>query len=660
MGNRDTPDMKLAIYLIPFLMTIFLMGIGFAGYAEFGENKMAVKAPELTGGTGWLNTDRPVYIKDLKGKVVLLDFWTYCCINCMHVIPDLKRLEAKYPDELVVIGVHSAKFTNEKDQDNIRQAILRYGIEHPVVNDSEFRIWRSYGVRAWPTLVLINPEGYVVGTVSGEGNYEVLDKAISTLIAEFSDKEGLDRTPLGFALEKYKEPDTALSFPGKVLASSDRLFISDSNHNRIVIADLDGNITDTIGSGESGKSDGAFEEAGFNKPQGMALDGEHLYVADTENHLIRRCHLEERIVETIAGTGQQARGFGSGGRALQTPLSSPWDVLAINDKLYIAMAGTHQIWVMDLRKSRVKPYAGSGHEGRVDGALMESSLAQPSGITTDGKRLFIADSETSSIRSIDLDENGEVKTIVGLALFEFGDRDGKGREVRLQHPLGVVFYDGKLYVADTYNHKIKVVDPEEKTSRTLLGKGMPGNRDGVSPKFHEPGGLAISDNKLYIADTNNHAIRVADLSTKIVSSLTLSTPGEAEMGFPTETIVFPGRKVPADSSGELILNLLLPPSYKLTEGAPLEYEIEPCDGGLLEFAESDRKVSTTAPKFPMKIPFRASDAVGGCRLRMKLTFSYCKDDTGACFIKSATLQVPIQTAEDSGSQRVFIEYRVNL
>jgi thiol-disulfide isomerase/thioredoxin len=178
-------------------------------------NSSVVRAPELVGGTGWLNTDKPVYIKDLKGKVVLLDFWTYACINCMHVIPDLKRLETKYPDELVVIGVHSAKFTNEKESDNIRQAILRYDIEHPVVNDSEFRIWRAYGVRAWPTFVVINPEGYVAGAVSGEGRYELLDKVIGALITEFSKEDKIDRTPLELALEKYEASETTLLFPGK-------------------------------------------------------------------------------------------------------------------------------------------------------------------------------------------------------------------------------------------------------------------------------------------------------------------------------------------------------------------------------------------------------------------------------------------------------------
>jgi len=638
--------MKWAIYSIPFLIIMFFMGISMTVYAEFGGNRMAVRAPELVGGTAWLNTDRPIYIKNLKGKVVLLDFWTYCCINCMHMIPDLKRLEAKYPDELVVIGVHSAKFTNEKDSDNIRQAVLRYGIEHPVVNDSEFRIWRSYGVRAWPTLILINPEGYVAGVVSGEGHYELLDEAIGALIAGFSGK--MDRTSLGLALEKYKQPDTALFFPGKVLASSNRLFISDSNHNRIVIADLNGNVTDIIGGGEAGASDGAFEEATFNKPQGMSLDGKYLYVADTENHLIRRCDLETRTVETITGTGQQAR--------------SPWDVIVVKDKLYIAMAGAHQIWVMDLKERHVQPYAGSGHEGKIDGSLTESALAQPSGITTDGKRLFVADSEISSIRSIDLDENGKVETIVGLDLFEFGDRDGKGREVRLQHPLGVLFHEGMLYVADTYNHKIKVIDPDKKTSETLLGNGEPGSNDGVSPRFHEPGGLAIFGNKLYIADTNNHAIRVADLSTELVNTLFLkglAPPGEKAAGFPVETIVFPGRRIRAGSNGELVLDVKLPPSYKFTEGTLLEYEIQPCDGDLIRFTESDRKLSTTEPEFPMKIPFRASDIVGGCRLRIKLMFSYCKEDSGTCLIKFIALQIPIQTAKDDKNQRIFIEYRVS-
>lgn len=664
--------MKWSKYAILFLITLVILNIIPIIWAEYTEarekeefmktavNRTAVRAPELMGGTGWLNTDSPIYIKDLKGKIVLLDFWTYCCINCMHVIPDLKRLEAKYPNELVVIGVHSAKFTNEKDSDNIRQAILRYGIEHPVVNDSEFRIWRSYGIKSWPTLVLINPEGYIAGVVSGEGHYELLDKVIEALIAEYSGKGKMDTTPLELVLEKHKEPDTTLSFPGKILASPDGLFISDSNHNRIVIADLDGNVSDVIGSGEAGASDGEFETASFNKPQGMSLSGKYLFVADTGNHLIRRCDLEKRTVETIAGTGQQARGFGDGGRASLTPLSSPWDVLAIEDKLYIAMAGPHQIWVMDLKENHIRVHAGSGAEGRIDGPLMRSALAQPSGLATDGKRLFVADSEISSIRSVDLDEDGQVETIVGLDLFEFGDRDGQGKSVRLQHPLGVLFHEDKLYVADTYNHKIKIIDPKKKTSETFLGSGQPGNNDGPSPQFYEPSGLAISGDKLYIADTNNHSIRVVDLSTKNVSTLVLKGfSSQEESAFPVETVVFPGRKIRAGDNGTLVLDIKLPPSYKFTEGAPFEYEIKGCDGELVKFAESHQKKSTTSPELPLQIPFHTSDAAGACSIKIDLSFNYCKDDSGVCFVKFIALQIPVQVIADEKNQRIFVEYRVN-
>ena len=647
--------LKLIIY-----STIILSFFAYKAQAAERETTM-VRAPELLGGTGWLNTDKPIYIKDLKGKVVLLDFWTYGCINCIHIIPDLKKLEAKYPNELVVIGVHSAKFNNEKDSANIRRIILRYGIEHPVVNDSEFRIWRSYGVRAWPTLVLINPDGYVAGVVSGEGHYEALDNAIGALIADFSQKGKLDKVPIALALEKFKEPDTALSFPGKIIVgtikSSPHLFISDSNHHRIVITDLEGNLVDIIGNGKIGKDDGSYDKATFNKPQGISLDNQYLYVADTENHNIRRVDLNTKTVKTIAGTGQQARGYGSGGTALQTPLSSPWDLIVIKDKIYIAMAGPHQIWVMDIKTDNIRPYAGSGHEGIDDGLLMKASLAQPSGITTDGKKLYIADSEASAIRSIDLNEKGKVETIIGMGLFEFGDKDGQGREVRLQHPLGVLYHKGKLYVADTYNHKIKIVNPEKKTSQTFLGVGLPGNADGDSPRFYEPGGLAIYGNKMYIADTNNHSIRVADLTTKTVQTLTIAGL-EEELGLPKETIVFPSRSIRANAKGNLTLNLNFPAGYKLTEGAPFDYEIEKCGEDSIKFTESNRKKSMISPKLPLIIPFTTSKGKGSCQLKVELNFNYCQEATGVCFIKDLILRVPIQIKEEEKEQRIYLEYKI--
>lgn len=487
--------------------------------------KQTVQAPEFTGAVGWLNVKEPLTLADLKGKVVLVDFWTYCCINCMHVIPDLKKLEAKYPNELVVIGVHSAKFQNEKDIENIRNAVRRYCIEHPVANDSNFEIWRAYDVHAWPTLVLIDPEGFIAGTVSGEGNYEMLDHSIERLISEFRAKGKLNEAPIAkldlkSEISNLKSP---LLYPGKVLADakSRRLFIADTGHHRIVVTDLSGRVRAVIGSGKAGLKDGNFETAEFKGPQGLALNGDKLWVADRENHALREVDLAKKTVTTIAGTGEQGRG--PGGDGPKTRLNSPWDLALSGEKLFIAMAGSHQIWTYDLKSGRVTPFAGSGREDIRDGPGPEAWLAQPSGLAAGDKLLYVADSEVSAVRGVSL-ENGAVETLVGKGLFEFGDIDGPFAEARLQHPLGVVSRAGRLYVADTYNHRIKLFDLEKKTSKSWVGSGKPGRKDGTAAgaSFNEPGGLSAAGGSLYIADTNNHQIRAADLKTGRVRTVKLT------------------------------------------------------------------------------------------------------------------------------------------
>src|SRR5215813_5838225 len=342
------------------------------------------RAPELAGGRGWLNTDKPLSLAGLKGKIVLLDFWTYGCINCLHIIPDLERLEKKYAKQLVIIGVHSGKYENEKDTENIRRFVLRYNIAHPIYNDADFAVWRAYNVNAWPTRVLIDPAGYIVGYVPGEGNYEPIDKAINQVAAEFRNRGELNEQPLGLALERAKVGDMPLSFPGKVLADakSDRLYIADSSHNRIIVTTLAGQLVETIGNGRAESSDGPSEKAGFSKPQGMALDGDFLYVADSDNHLVRRIDLKSHSVETIAGTGRRAaaREGPISGAARAVDLNSPWDLQLVGRNLYIAMAGPHQVWKLDLDRKVIGVLAGTGREGRKDGSLLESRFAQPSGI----------------------------------------------------------------------------------------------------------------------------------------------------------------------------------------------------------------------------------------------------------------------------------------
>ncbi len=472
--------------------------------------------PELDGGIAWLNTAKPLKLADLRGRIVVLDFWTLCCINCIHTLPDLAKLEAKYSGALVVIGVHTPKFNNEKRTESIRAAIMRYEIKHPVVNDANHVLWRRYGVRSWPTLVLIDPEGYYYKHWAGEGSYKFLDEQIGQLVKKYRAKKMLKEDPLD--LELLNEQDkTPLYFPGKVLAdaASNRLFIADSTNHRIVVTDLEGKKVAVAGTGVEGYKNGPFDQALFSDPQGMALEGHTLYVADRKNHVIRALDLREQKVTTVAGIGKQVReNRFLGGPALKTGMNSPWDLLLHQGSLFIAMAGHHQIWKLELGAQRLTPYAGNGAEELADGSLRESSFAQPSGLASDGQNLYVADSEISAIRALPLSGKGQVTTLVGEGLFEFGDVDGQGSKVRLQHALGVAYRDGLLYVADTYNGKIKIIDPAKRTCATFLG----GTKEVT---FHEPGGLSFAGDKLYLADTNAHRIQVIDMKTKTVSTLKL-------------------------------------------------------------------------------------------------------------------------------------------
>lgn len=519
------------------------------------------EVPDFGQGVTWLNS-APLTKADLKGKFVLFDFWTYCCINCMHILPELKKLERQFPNNLVVIGVHSAKFQTERDTDNIRNAVIRYEIEHPVINDADHSIWRDWQISSWPTIILVDPEGKAVWGKPGEFKAPVVEQIISGALPYYRQQKLLDEKPLKIPLEAVKLAATPLRFPGKILADEkgNRLFISDTNHNRIVITDLDGKFMEAIGSGDIGRGDGDFQSATFNHPQGCALTGETLYVADNENHMIRKVDLTAKTVRTIAGTGEQASnpfpGFVPGAPAVRkryvgppatTELTSPW-ALNIHDKdLYIAMAGSHQIWKMPLDESEIGPYAGSALEDIVNGDLAprepysggSSAFAQPSGLSSDGTWLYVADSEGSSIRKVPFKKGTlEVGTVVGSdrlprgqRLFAFGDQDGTRAETKLQHCLDVAFLEGKIYVADTYNNKIKVVNAKTGDTKTIAGTGKAGAGDDPA-EFHEPEGLTHAKGKLYVADTNNHLIRTIDLASGKVSTLTiegLEAPGKSKL-----------------------------------------------------------------------------------------------------------------------------------
>jgi len=470
----------------------------------------------------WLNVDNPLKLRDLFGKVVLVNFWTSCCVNCMHVIPDLNELAAKYAPELVVIGVHAPRCSAERDLEQLEAAIRRHEISYPVVNDRDMRTWQAWEVDAWPTSILIDPFGREIARQKGEGVLRGMDETIRAAIRTAARSGGLNRAHVASSQATVPR-ETGLSFPAGILAdeTSGRLFISDTNANRLIVTDFDGNVLEVVGTGRGVLEDGSFDEASFHHPHGVAIDGNVLYVADRGNHAIRRLDFSDRTVSTIAGTGEPAPALMERGMATKTSLQSPWDVEIVHHRLYIAMAGAHQLWRLDVHSGELEAYAGGGQAGLLDGSRGNSLLAQPSGITSDGVRLFFTDAGASAVRWVYLPPAVQLATLVGQGVFEYGDRDGPCREALLQYPLGIEHYSGELYVADTYNNKIKRLNPRVSRVETLLGTGEAGFQDGEPAKFNEPRDISYADGRLWIADTNNHAIRVAPLAGGPVSTLRL-------------------------------------------------------------------------------------------------------------------------------------------
>jgi thiol-disulfide isomerase/thioredoxin len=441
-----------------------------------------VRAPELAG-RGWLNTGgRPLSLAALRGRIVLLDFWTFCCVNCLHVLDELRPLEAELSDVLVVVGVHSPKFAHEADPDALAAAVERYGVHHPVLDDPQLLTWTAYAARAWPTLAVVDPEGYVVAQLSGEGHAHGLRVLLRELVAEHEAKGTLRRGDAPY-VPPAPSP-TRLRFPGKAVELPDGgLLVSDTAHHQLVQVSADDLETEVrrIGSGARGLDDGPPDSSSFAEPQGLALlppevadaVGYDVVVADSVNHALRGMRLADGSVVTVAGTGEQLRRREGGGPARSQQLSTPWDVAWFDGQVVVAMAGVHQLWAFDPVAGTVRVLAGTTAEGLLDGAAEQAHFAQTSGlaVSTDGETLWLADSETSALRWLRRNGSGagyEVGTAVGTGLFDFGFADGAAGEALLQHPLGVaVLPDGSVAVADTYNGAVRRYDPASREVSTI-------------------------------------------------------------------------------------------------------------------------------------------------------------------------------------------------
>ncbi|XP_028138352.1 NHL repeat-containing protein 2 [Diabrotica virgifera virgifera] len=673
------------------------------GVLEYLKHVQRVPIQDFTPGLEWFNTSEPLSMKKhLQGKIVILDFFTYCCINCMHILPDLRELENKFSieDGLVVVGVHSAKFENEKISSNILAAVQRYNISHPVVNDSNSDMWKNCGIHCWPTLLVVGPTGNPIVMLTGEGHKDNLILYIKNALKFYKEKNLISNHKLPIKSAYHLLPDLKgpLLFPGKITNILDEnnheiLAVSDTGNNRILILKEDGTIIQQIGGNKLGFKDGSLEDAEFNNPQGLTFQNRDiLFVADTENHAIRKVDLKNKKVETVAGIGKQGDDMVGGNKGLEQAISSPWDVSIyrkqdvdpvgnpiIREVLIIAMAGTHQIWALFLEDTvwwKSKKYTsgtcvnivGSGREeNRNNSYPHNAAFAQPSGLALcqNNKEIYIADSESSSIRRISL-VDGKVTPVVGgerdpSNLFAFGDKDGTLFDAKLQHALGVgITSDEKtLFVTDTYNHKVKKVNVADNSVSSITLPTADAT-DGTSSTFKEPAGVCISsdNNKLYVADTNNHQIKVLHLNnqqnvTKVEKlELKKIENNKAEVDKSSYEIL--SRKPISINSngGKIILtvNFKFDKGLGLTEGAPQTWLVDlpditwssiPKNGSNLELVETTISVPTNGIKQNQNIDFL-------------FNLVTCTDDT--CLPKSFIVRVPIvyQNSESKVTENISV------
>ncbi|MEU5887888.1 NHL domain-containing thioredoxin family protein [Streptomyces sp. NPDC047461] len=596
--------------------------------SDSAPRRVRVRAPELVGKGGWLNTGEKQYtLADLRGRIVVLDFWTFCCINCLHVIDELRELEHRHPDTVVVIGVHSPKFVHEAEHAAVVDAVERYGVEHPVLDDPELATWKQYAVRAWPTLVVVDPEGYVVAQHAGEGHVHAIERLVRELEAEHEAKGTLRR---GDGPYVAPEPEaTVLRFPGKaVLLPSGNFLVSDTTRHQLVELAPDGEtVVRRIGQGDHrGMTDSTSVRSRFNEPQGLALlpDGS-VVVADTVNHTLRRYDPESGRTTTLAGTGRQwMRGDDTSGPAREVNLSSPWDVAWWHGKVWIAMAGVHQLWTYDPDGRTVAVAAGTTNEGLVDGPAAEAWFAQPSGLAATPERLWVADSETSALRWVDTD--GTVHTAVGTGLFDFGHRDGAAEQALLQHPLGVTALpDGSVAVSDTYNHALRRYDPATGEVTTL------------ATDLHEPSGAVLVGDDLVVVESARHRLTRLRLPEEAVrvESVAHRTPRAA-------TEVAPGR-------------LRLDVVFRAPAGQKLDTRYGPSTRLLISATPPGLLVEGEGAGNELSRTLHLDPAVAEGVLHVSATAASCDDDPRdeypACHVHQQDWGVPVRLAE-GGTDRL--------
>jgi len=606
------------------------------------------RAPDLDRVGTWLGTDRPLLFRGaLQGRVVLLDFWTSGCVNCLHALPVYRALEERFRGQpFQVVGIHSGKFDAEKEVSAVAEAMARNGIDHPVGTDSDHVVWDQYAIRGWPTAVLVDARGYAVAWFRGEPE---LGKLTAWVQAALDD--GRARGVLAAGPAEFRRPGPGetgpLAFPGKVLAlSGGGLAVADSGHHRLLLLDAAGKLVRAVGSGLEGFSDGPADVASFRSPQGLAERDGALYVADTGNHAVRSVDLLSGRVETLAGAGRKGEGaIQPAADARTVSLRSPWDLTFLGDTLWIAMAGSHQLWRLDVRSGALSAGAGSGREGLDDGPLAEATFAQPSGLATDGHVIYVADSEASAIRRVD-PAAGTVRTLAGEGLFDAGLRDGPLARARFQHPQGLALDRGVLWVSDTFNGAVRRISlPDGQVSTVARG-------------LAQPGGLTVTAGRLVVADTDHHRLVTPTPGTGAVAPVPLTGVAPPSVRG-VERPVLATRALPlqhledapvASGGGELVLEVRLPEGHTFTAGAPQRVELT-VDGRAapVKLAEAaGGTLRATVAISPLRTP---SDAV------YSVSLYYCRDGRDSvCLVDRRRLLTRLVPA-DGGPGAATVHYR---
>ncbi|MDX1569370.1 MAG: redoxin family protein [Xanthomonadales bacterium] len=459
----------------------------------------------LPDSLDWINIDLPPSLSESRGKVVLLFFWTYSNIQSLNMLPVLRDLENEHENGVVVLGIHCAKFTHEENPRNVIKAINRHYVRFPVACDPDYEAWQAYGIEGWPSVVVIDAEGELRKIFQGDDQVSELDELVGLLLQEAADKDIRNYGRVGPA----RRPETAsiLKFPTAVVEARGLIYVSDAGNNRILELTKNGRIQRVFGSGNPGFWDGVLANCGFSVPRGLAYADNHLYVADTNNHAIRRINLFNGEVETILGNGKPGipEMTRSTRKLREVGLMMPVGLACNGPKLYISAAGMSQIWCLDLGEGTVGWLTGTGQPGVIDGEAVAAGFVQPLGLAVGEGILMVADADGSAIREVRIG-TGHVGTRIGNHAFDFGLEDGAARSARLQYPMDVAIRGraNEVYIADSFNNKIRMMDLESGQLSTPE----------LEYSFEEPAGMMIAGNTLWVANTNAHEIVQVDLVTR--------------------------------------------------------------------------------------------------------------------------------------------------